>query len=55
MEKKNRPKNLIAVMVFTALIVTLAFSSGVSSQIEVSGLAFGTQVGTYNGVIAYSN
>ena len=55
MEKKNRPKKLIAVMVFTALIVTLAFSSGVSAQIEASGLSFGTQVGAYNDVIAYSN
>ncbi|NQE46372.1 Cell surface glycoprotein [ANME-1 cluster archaeon GoMg2] len=55
MDEKEKSKNLIAVMVFTALIVTLAFSSGVSSQVEVSGLAFGTQVGTYNDVIAYSN
>ena len=55
MRKKYKSKILIAVMIFTALIVTLAFSSGASSQIEVSGLSFGTQVGEYNGVIAYSN
>jgi len=37
-----------------ALMVT-AFPLSVNGQVEASGLSFGTQVGEYNGVTAYSN
>ena len=56
MRKKYKSKILIvAVMAFTALMVTPAFLFGVNAQVETSGLSFGTQVGEYNGVIGYSN
>jgi len=56
MRKKYKSKILIvAVMAFTALMVTPAFRFGVNAQVETSGLSFGTQVGEYNGVIGYSN
>ena len=55
MKKIDAPKIRIVMMVFIALMVPSAFSSGVSGQIEASGLSFGTHVGEYNGVIAYSN
>ena len=55
MEKKDKTKFRIAAIIFMALVVTLAFPFGVNAQVEASGLSFGTQVGEYNGVIAYSN
>ena len=55
MKKKDKTKFRIAAMVFMALMVTSAFSSGVCGQVEASGLPFGTLVGEYNGIIAYSN
>jgi parallel beta-helix repeat protein len=54
-EKKDKTKIRIAAMIFMALMVTSAFPLGASGQVEASGLSFGTQVGEYKGIIAYSN
>jgi len=55
MEKKDKTKFRIAAIIFMALVVTLAFPFGVNAQVEASDLSFRTQIGEYNGVIAYSN